>query len=104
MASNLTLVLVPLLHHTDINLIYNTTDTTKFDAQSHVENIKGASAPTSKEQAKSEGEEAVEHLRVLAKLVFTNSEVRKLLSDITVLGRDVAAGKLRLSSVHVILY
>lgn len=87
-------------HHTDVNNVRRAashplqsfTDTTKFDAQSHVENIKGASAPTSKEQAKSEGEEAVEHLRVLAKLVFTNSEVRKLLSDITVLGRDVAAG------------
>lgn len=78
------------------------TDTTKFDAQSHVENIKGASAPTSKEQAKSEGEEAVEHLRVLAKLVFTNSEVRKLLSDITVLGRDVAAGEFSLLHVDIL--
>ena len=96
-------------HHADVNsvglcspIFLNTplwfSDTTKFDAQSHVENIKGASAPTSKDQARSEGEEAVEHLRVLAKLVFTNSEVRKLLSDITVLGRDVAAGELASSS------
>lgn len=66
-------------------------DTSQFDAQGHAQNIKNVSAPVSKDQAQSEGQQAVEHLKTVAKLVFTNSEVRKLLSDITVLGRDVAA-------------
>jgi len=70
------------------NFIWNTS---QFDARGHAENIKGVAAPVSKGQAQSEGQQAVEHLKTIAKLVFTNSEVRKLLSDITVLGRDVAA-------------
>lgn len=38
-----------------------------------------------------DGEQAVEHLRTLGKLIFTNSEFRKLLKDVGILGRDVAA-------------
>ena len=38
-----------------------------------------------------DGQQAVEHLRTLGKLIFTNSEARKLLKDIGILGRDVAA-------------
>jgi hypothetical protein len=68
-----------------------TTDTREIDTESHKENLKSTSAPVDKETARSEGQEAVQNLRVIAKLLFTNSEVRKLLSDVTVLGRDVAA-------------
>jgi len=70
------------------NFIWNTRE---IDVQSHKENLKSTSAPVDKETARSEGQEAVQNLRVIAKLLFTNSEVRKLLSDVTVLGRDVAA-------------
>merc|ERR1712093_559869 len=70
------------------NFIWNTRN---IDVKSHKENLKSTSAPVDRETAQNEGQQAVEHLRVLAKLVFTNSEVRKLLSDVTVLGRDVAA-------------
>lgn len=54
-------------------------------------NPKGTAVPVSKEDADRDGQEAAEHLRTLAKLIYTNSEARKLLKDISILGRDVAA-------------
>lgn len=66
-------------------------NTRNIDAQAHKENLKGVSAPISKDHAQNEGQEALENLKVLAKLIFTNSEARKLLSDISIIGRDVAA-------------
>ncbi|TRM64226.1 hypothetical protein BD626DRAFT_429803 [Schizophyllum amplum] len=58
--------------------------------------------PVGKQQAKQDGQKAANHLRTLMSLILTNSEVRKLLSDFAVIGRDVlakgaseAAGKLR---------
>ncbi|KAH6911282.1 hypothetical protein BKA70DRAFT_1220304 [Coprinopsis sp. MPI-PUGE-AT-0042] len=43
------------------------------------------------EKAKKDGEDAVKHLRTLMTLVLTNSEVRKLLSDFGLIGRDLLA-------------
>ncbi|KIY52213.1 hypothetical protein FISHEDRAFT_35804 [Fistulina hepatica ATCC 64428] len=48
-----------------------------------------ANAPVGSEKSKSDGQQAVEHLRTLLSLVLTNSEVRKLLSDFGLIGRDL---------------
>ena len=66
-------------------------DTSSFDVGAHKENLKGMTSPVDKDSAQSDGQQAVDNLRILAKLLFTNSEVRKLVSDVAVLGRDVAA-------------
>ncbi|KAI0777372.1 hypothetical protein BD413DRAFT_467001 [Trametes elegans] len=47
--------------------------------------------PVDKEKAKNDGREAVKHLRTLLSLVLTNAEVRKLLTDFSVIGRDILA-------------
>lgn len=47
--------------------------------------------PVDKEKTKSDGQQAVQHLRTLLSLVITNAEVRKLLSDFSVIGRDILA-------------
>ncbi|KAF9534642.1 hypothetical protein CPB83DRAFT_755601 [Crepidotus variabilis] len=47
--------------------------------------------PVDAEKAKSDGDQAVKHLRTLLTLVLTNSEVRKLLSDFSLIGRDLLA-------------
>ncbi|TFK64315.1 hypothetical protein BDN72DRAFT_846705 [Pluteus cervinus] len=44
-----------------------------------------------RESIQSEGSEAAEHLRTLLTLILTNSEVRKLLSDFSLIGRDLLA-------------
>ncbi|PPQ71059.1 hypothetical protein CVT26_011461 [Gymnopilus dilepis] len=45
--------------------------------------------PVDADKAKNDGQEAVKHLRTLLTLVLTNSEVRKLLSDFSLIGRDL---------------
>ncbi|TGZ77263.1 hypothetical protein EX30DRAFT_323876 [Ascodesmis nigricans] len=59
-------------------------------------------APVSKETANRDGEEALEGLKVLGRLMITNGQFRKLISDVGILFRDIAgdvatksAGKLR---------
>jgi hypothetical protein len=47
--------------------------------------------PVDKEKAKSDGYKAVQHLRAMLSLVFTNSEVRKLLPDFNLIVRDLLA-------------
>ncbi|KAK4699364.1 hypothetical protein P7C70_g6896, partial [Phenoliferia sp. Uapishka_3] len=47
--------------------------------------------PANKDDMSADADQALEHLRTLGKLIFTNSEARKLLKDIGILGRDVAA-------------
>ncbi|KAJ2922652.1 hypothetical protein H1R20_g14446, partial [Candolleomyces eurysporus] len=42
-----------------------------------------------KEKVKEDGNQAVRHLRTLLTLILTNSEVRKLLSDFALIGRDL---------------
>ncbi|EIN12698.1 hypothetical protein PUNSTDRAFT_97516 [Punctularia strigosozonata HHB-11173 SS5] len=43
------------------------------------------------QKAQQDSQQAVKHLRTLLSLVFTNSEARKLVSDFTVIGRDLLA-------------
>ncbi|KZW03262.1 hypothetical protein EXIGLDRAFT_759133 [Exidia glandulosa HHB12029] len=50
-----------------------------------------ADAPIGKDDVKQHREEAVHHLRTLLQLLLTNSETRKLLSDATLIGRDLFA-------------
>jgi len=45
--------------------------------------------PVSKEKAREDGQQALQHIRTLLSLVLTNSEVRKLLSDFSLIGRDL---------------
>lgn len=47
--------------------------------------------PVGNEKAKNDGQQAVQHLRTLLTLIFTNAEVRKLLSDFSIIGRDLLA-------------
>ncbi|KAI4527265.1 hypothetical protein GGG16DRAFT_114215 [Schizophyllum commune] len=47
--------------------------------------------PVGKDKVKSDGQQAVQHLRTLITLVFTNAEARKLLSDFGLIGRDLLA-------------
>ncbi|GAA5833009.1 hypothetical protein JCM3766R1_000397 [Sporobolomyces carnicolor] len=69
------------------NFIYHTTKVQTPSA----EQIKNVNTATSQQEMQADGEQAVEHLRTLGKLIFTNSEFRKLLKDVGILGRDVAA-------------
>jgi gas vesicle protein len=50
-----------------------------------------AATPITKEEAKDHGRQAVENLRTLLTMVLTNSEARKLLSDASIIGRDLFA-------------
>ncbi|EJD40905.1 hypothetical protein AURDEDRAFT_153456 [Auricularia subglabra TFB-10046 SS5] len=50
-----------------------------------------ADAPLTKNDLKQHGSQAVQHLRTLLQLLLTNSESRKLLSDATLIGRDLFA-------------
>lgn len=72
--------------------------TTQFDAKS----VKGPNAPVSKDDAKRDGDEALQGLRTLGTLLITNGQFRKLLKDSSILIRDMAgdaagsaAGRLR---------
>ncbi|EIW62517.1 uncharacterized protein TRAVEDRAFT_112944 [Trametes versicolor FP-101664 SS1] len=47
--------------------------------------------PVEGDKVRSDGQTAVQHLRTLLSLVFTNAEVRKLFSDFGVIGRDLVA-------------
>ncbi|RGP75789.1 hypothetical protein FLONG3_5546 [Fusarium longipes] len=60
--------------------------TTQFDPK----NVNTPNAPVSKDAAKQDGEQALEGLRTLGQLLITNGQFRKLLSDATVLFRDMA--------------
>ncbi|RMX82626.1 hypothetical protein D0868_15793 [Hortaea werneckii] len=54
-------------------------------------NAQKPGAPVDKETAKQQGNEAAEGLKTLGNLLLTNGQFRKLLSDMTVLLRDIAA-------------
>ncbi|KAL4725510.1 hypothetical protein ACLX1H_007659 [Fusarium chlamydosporum] len=60
--------------------------TTQFDPK----NVNTPNAPVSKDVAKQDGDQALEGLRTLGQLLITNGQFRKLLSDATVLFRDMA--------------
>ncbi|KAJ3532461.1 hypothetical protein NMY22_g7739 [Coprinellus aureogranulatus] len=73
------------------NFIFHTqavdTNSLKDHATNHVEGSKTLDT----DKAKQDGDQAVQHLRTLLTLVLTNSEVRKLLSDFSLIGRDLLA-------------
>lgn len=60
--------------------------TTHFDPKA----VNAPNAPVSKDIAKQDGEDALQGLRTLGTLLITNGQFRKLLSDTTVLLRDMA--------------
>ncbi|KAK2464849.1 hypothetical protein APHAL10511_003148 [Amanita phalloides] len=51
----------------------------------------GDLSPVKGEKAKKDRDQAVRHLRTLLRLILTNSEIRKLLSDFSIIGRDLLA-------------
>lgn len=53
--------------------------------------LKNINTPLNKDDAGRDAQLAAEHLRTLGKLIFTNSEFRKILKDASFLGRDVLA-------------
>lgn len=76
-----------LLSKNDGNLIQDFIyQTTQFDPK----NVNTPNAPVSKDAAKQDGDQALEGLRTLGQLLITNGQFRKLLSDATVLFRDMA--------------
>ncbi|KAL7283990.1 hypothetical protein ACG7TL_001263 [Trametes sanguinea] len=69
------------------NFIWHTRDVDVDQAKKDPNEV----VPVDKEKAKSDGRQAVQHLRTLLSLVLTNAEVRKLLTDFSVIGRDILA-------------
>ncbi|POW21160.1 hypothetical protein PSHT_02715 [Puccinia striiformis] len=66
--------------------------TKHVDTDTHIQKLREASGSApSKDEGKNDGQAAAQHLRTLAKLIYTSSETRKLLKDIGVLARDVVA-------------
>ncbi|KAL5532100.1 hypothetical protein ACEPAF_5664 [Sanghuangporus sanghuang] len=48
-------------------------------------------SPVDKDKVNADGQQAVQHLRTLLTLIFTNAETRKLLGDFALIGRDLFA-------------
>ncbi|PSS29844.1 hypothetical protein PHLCEN_2v2659 [Hermanssonia centrifuga] len=69
------------------NFIWHTRDTNLDQAKKDPNEV----IPVDKEKIKSDGQQAIAHLRTLLSLILTNAEVRKLLSDFSVIGRDLFA-------------
>ena len=69
------------------NFIWHTRDTDFDQGKKDPNEV----IPVDKEKAKSDGQQAVAHLRTLLSLILTNAEVRKLLSDFGIIGRDLFA-------------
>ncbi|KAG6890844.1 hypothetical protein C0992_012483 [Termitomyces sp. T32_za158] len=53
------------------------------------------------EKQDAESKQAIRHLRTLLSLVLTNSEVRKLFSDFSLIGRDLLSTSLQKASSHI---
>ena len=69
------------------NFVWHTRDVTLDSTKKDSSEV----LPVDRERASSDGQQAVQHLRTLLSLVFTNAEVRKLVSDFGVVGRDLLA-------------
>ncbi|KAF8301114.1 hypothetical protein DL93DRAFT_2122133 [Clavulina sp. PMI_390] len=63
--------------------------TTRNDAS--LPNADTTVVDVSKDDVKADGQQAIEHLRTLMRLILTNAEARKLLSDASLIGRDLFA-------------
>lgn len=69
------------------NFVWHTRDADFAQAKKNPNEV----IPVDQQKAKSDGQQAVSHLRTLLSLILTNAEVRKLLSDFSVIGRDLFA-------------
>ena len=69
------------------NFVWHTRDVSLDQAKKDPNEV----LPVDGGKVKSDGQQAVQHLRTLLSLVFTNAEVRKLVSDFGVIGRDLVA-------------
>lgn len=69
------------------NFTWHTRDTSLDQAKKDPNDV----VPVDKEKAKGDGQQAATHLCTLFSLIFTNAEVRKLLSDFGVLGCELFA-------------
>lgn len=67
------------------NFLYHTIQASTSPDSSNI------NTPVSKDQAQEHGQQALQGLRTLGRLLITNGQFRKLLEDITLLGRDMAA-------------
>jgi len=72
------------------NFVWHTRDV-DFDTTKVKQATNGDVVPVDKSKAKNDSQQAVHHLRTILSLVLTNSEVRKLLSDFALIGRDLLA-------------
>ncbi|RPD78550.1 hypothetical protein L226DRAFT_543850 [Lentinus tigrinus ALCF2SS1-7] len=69
------------------NFVWHTRDVNLDQAKKDPNDV----LPVDAGKAKADRQQAVQHLRTLLSLVFTNAEVRKLVSDFGVIGRDILA-------------
>ena len=69
------------------NFVWHTRDTSFDRAKKDPNEV----LPVEGNKAKSDAQQGVQHLRTLLSLVFTNAEVRKLVNDFGVIGRDLLA-------------
>ncbi|KAG1727557.1 uncharacterized protein EDB91DRAFT_1315896 [Suillus paluster] len=69
------------------NFVWNTRDVS-FDS---AKTDPSAAGPVDRAKIDEDRQTAVRHLRTILSLILTNSEVRKLLSDFSVIGRDLLA-------------
>ena len=67
------------------NFLYHTIQASTSPDASNI------NAPVSKDQAQEHGQQALQGLRTLGRLLVTNGQFRKLLEDVTLLVRDMAA-------------
>lgn len=56
-----------------------------------IKNGSNKDTPVTKEKAKEDANTALSHLRTLMKLITTNSEARKLVTDLSIIGRDLVS-------------
>ncbi|EGN94223.1 hypothetical protein SERLA73DRAFT_115180 [Serpula lacrymans var. lacrymans S7.3] len=69
------------------NFVWHTRDVSLEGAKKDPSEV----APIDQQKARDDGQQAVRHVRTILSLIMTNSEVRKLLSDFSVIGRDLLA-------------
>ncbi|KAF8890527.1 hypothetical protein CPB84DRAFT_1816344 [Gymnopilus junonius] len=70
------------------NFVWHTRDV-DVDTLTHGPGEVSDKIPVDAETARNDSQQAVKHLRTLLTLILTNSEVRKLLSDFSLIGRDL---------------
>ncbi|KAG5639678.1 hypothetical protein H0H81_005861 [Sphagnurus paluster] len=77
-------------------------NTREIDTESMRNGVPGKDGiPVEQEKIDADSQQAVQHLRTLLSLVLTNSEVRKLLSDFSIIGRDILSTGLQKAASHL---